>query len=139
MVSIPNLTPYTSFFGFLVGLPTLAATYYQSYRNRRENQEARRRLIYAGNCLEFVHRDGASINVVPLGTLHSLPRCGDIVFLPGDDGAGPDDAQHGAYSVSRVEHIYTRAEDARIFKHQARLIKAIAYVEVISGPAMGMD
>ena len=135
MVSIPHVTPYTSFFGFLVTVPTLAATYYQSWKNRRENHEARRRLAFSGNCLEFVLDDGTSINTVPLETLHSLPRSGDIVLLPSCQDAGLDDVQYGAYTVKRVEHIYTRTEGPKASKGVARLIKAVAHVDVISGPA----
>ena len=36
------------------------------------------------NCLEFVVDDGTCINLVPLETLHSLPKPGDVVLLPGD-------------------------------------------------------
>jgi hypothetical protein len=61
---------YTSFFGFIVGLPTLAATYYQSWKSRRESEEVRRHLVFSGNCLEFILEDGTSINLVPLETLH---------------------------------------------------------------------
>jgi hypothetical protein len=133
MISIPNVTPYTSFFGFLVGLPTLAATYYQSWINRRENQQARRRLIYSGNCLEFVLSDGTSINIVPLGTLHSLPKSGDIVLLPGGDEA-EEGAGYGAYCVQRIEHIYTRSREEKGAGNLARLIKAVAHVDVVSAP-----
>jgi hypothetical protein len=132
MVSIADVSPYTSFFGFLIGLPTLAATYYQSWKSRQETEEARRGLTFSGNCLEFILGDGTSINVVPLETLHSLPRSGDIVLLPGWSDAGSDDARHGAYRVERVEHIYTRTEDLKVSKRRARLIKAVAHVDIIS-------
>jgi hypothetical protein len=134
MISIPNVTPYTSFFGFLVGLPTLVATYYQSWTNRRENQEARKRLIFSGNCLEYVLEDGRLINLVALGTLHSLPRAGDIVLLPGSDGDGLEGSGYGAYCVTRIEHIYTRSKDAKGSDHLARLIKAVAHVDVVQAP-----
>jgi hypothetical protein len=133
MISIPNVTPYTSFFGFLVGLPTLVATYYQSWTNRRENQEARRRLIYSGNCLEYVLEDGTLINLVPLGTLHSLPRSGDIVLLPGSDEGAVEGSGYGAYCVKRIEHIYTRSKDGKRSDNLARLIKAVAHVDVVEG------
>jgi hypothetical protein len=133
MVSIPNVTPYTSFIGFLVGLPTLVATYYQSWTNRRENQEARRRLTLSGNCLEYVLENGTLINLVPLGTLHSLPRCGDIVLLPGSYNGEIEGSAYGAYCVKRIEHIYTRNKDSKGSENLAVLIKAVAHVDVVSG------
>ena len=95
MFPISNVTTYTSFFGFIIGLPTLAATYYQSWKSRRENEEARQSLFFSGNCLEFILQDGTSINLVPLETLHSLPKPGDIVLLPGSGERGLPDVEHG--------------------------------------------
>ena len=37
ILPIPSITPYTSFIAFLIGLPTLVATYYQSWKTRQEN------------------------------------------------------------------------------------------------------
>jgi hypothetical protein len=136
MVSILSVSPYTSFFGFIVGLPTLAATYYQSWKSRRESERARQGLIFSGNCLEFILEDGTSINLVPLETLHSLPKPGDIVLLPGSNDPVSGGVEHGAYSVRRIEHIYTRVEDRKAARGQARLIKAVAHVDMVSGPIL---
>jgi hypothetical protein len=133
MVSILSISPYTSIVGFVVGLPTLAATYYQSWTSRRENERVRQGLIFSSNCLEFVLDDGTTINLVPLETLHSLPQPGDIVLLPGWSESGVNDVGHGAYSVRRIEHIYTRVEDRKAHKGQARLIKTVAHVDTVSG------
>ena len=110
MSSIISLSPYTSLIGFLLGFPTAVGAYYQSWKTRQESRQARQGLIASENCLEFVLEDGASINVVPLESLHSLPKPGDILLLPGH-ARGADQnlnavLSHGAYRVSRIEHIY---------------------------------
>ncbi len=112
----------------LVILPTVGATYYQAWKARREAKEAREGLLHSRNCLEFVTRDGSCINLVPLETLHSLPKPGDILLLPGD-GVG-DDARYtpGAYQVVRIEHIYTPADIKKPQPREARLTKAVATV-----------
>ena len=107
MIPVTSLSPYTSLFSFLVGLPTLVGTYYQSWKAREEAKQARAGLSYSENCLEFNLEDGTTINLVPLETLHTLPEPGDIVLLPGDDSRP---TQHAAYRVSRIEHIYVRVE-----------------------------
>jgi hypothetical protein len=112
----------------MVILPTVGATYYQAWKARREAKEAREGLLHSKNCLEFVTPDGNCINLVPLETLHSLPKPGDILLLPGD-GIG-DDARYtpGAYKVERIEHIYTPAELKKKQPREARLTKAVATV-----------
>ena len=79
-----QFSPYTSIFSFIVGLPTMIGAYYQSWRARKEARLAREGAFYSADCLEFVVDDGTCINLVPLETLHSLPKPGDIVLLPGD-------------------------------------------------------
>jgi hypothetical protein len=112
----------------LVILPTVGATYYQAWKARREAKEAREGLLHARNCLEFVTPDGSCINLVPLETLHSLPKPGDILLLPGD-GLGSDSRyMPGAYKVERIEHIYTPAELKKRQPREARLTKAVATV-----------
>jgi len=139
MISLSGLARYTSIISFVVGLPTTIGTYYQVWRTRRETKEAREGLVYSQNCLEFVMNDGRFVNLVPLETLHSLPKPGDIVLLP---GLGPaSDAEtfaYGAYRVSRIEHIYARVEGIgrqEALPGQARLAKAVAHVELLSGTA----
>ena len=125
---ISTLSPYTSIFSFLVGLPTIFAAYYQSWKARQEAREARESALYSVNCLEFVVEDGTCINLVPLETLHSLPKPGDIVLLPGDGFGKEDELAPGAYRIERVEHIYTRPNERSKRPREARLTKAVAQV-----------
>jgi hypothetical protein len=131
MISIPALAPYTSLFGFMIGLPTLVGAYYQSWKARQESREARQGLLYSQNCLEYTLADGTTINLVPLETLHSLPKPGDIVLLPGT-GPAPHYLNHGAYRVNRVEHIYARVDRTQVTLGHARLVKAVAYVDTLA-------
>ena len=120
-----TVSHYSSLISFCIGLPTVAATYYQSWRTRREAREARQGLVWSDNCLEFVLENGTGVNLVPLESLHSLPKPGDVVLLP---GMGAADG-FGAYRVMRVEHIYARVEGRHALSGQARLAKAVAHVE----------
>ncbi len=122
--SISAISSWTSLLGFFIGLPTLAATYYEAWKTRKEAEAARRPFIVSENCLEFVGDDGEWVNLVPLQTMRTLPRPGDVVMLPGDgvaDGAG-------AYRVESVEFIYTREEENPQQPRQARLTKTVAHV-----------
>ena len=83
MIPIARITSFTSLISFIIGLPTVIATYfYQALRARQEATEARAgAIIHSENCLEFVYdEDGSRINLVPPETLHSLPKPGDIVL-----------------------------------------------------------
>ncbi len=131
MIPVNSVSPYTSIFSFLVGLPTLIGTYYQSWKTRQEAKQAREGLSYSENCLEFNLEDGTTINLVPLDTLHTLPDLGDIVLLPGN--ASP--TQHAAYRISRIEHIYVRVENRHAHYGQARLAKTVAHVDKVSDAA----
>lgn len=128
ILPIAQFSPYTSIFSFLVGLPTIFAAYYQSWKARQEARVARETALYSMNCLEFVVEDGTCINLVPLETLHSLPKPGDIVLLPGDGMDGEDALAPGAYRIERVEHIYTRPDGKSKRPREARLTKAVAQV-----------
>jgi len=128
-LSIPKISPYASLFGFVVGLPTLIGTYYQSWKSRQESREARQGLVYSENCLEFVLDDGTTINLVPLETLHTLPKPGDVVLLPGTPNSLVADPKHAAYRVNRIEFIYTRVENRYAQLGQARLAKAVAHLD----------
>jgi hypothetical protein len=111
----------------LVILPTVAATYYQAFKARKEAREWREG-IHSLNCLEFVVADGSCINLIPLETLHTLPKPGDIVLLPGDGVSGDARFSPGAYRIERMEHIYTPAESKLKRLREARLTKAVALV-----------
>ena len=145
MISLLELSRYTGLVSFVVGMPTTLGTYYQVIKTRREAREARQGLVYSENCLEFVTEAGVFVNLVPLETLHSLPKPGEIVLLPGSpaEAAPNKDFAYAAYRVSRVEHIYAdMARDPRFSRKkredllpgQARLAKAVAHVELLSGP-----
>ncbi len=128
------ISQYSSVVGFMIGLPVLAGTYYESLKARQEARRAREGL-YSLNCLEFVAGDGSCINLVPLVTLHSLPRAGDVILLPGDGKGIDGEFLAGAYLVEKVEHFYTRAEYKGCRPQEARLTKAVAQVTSLN-PAM---
>jgi hypothetical protein len=129
------IAQYASVVGFMIGLPFMMAAYYQSFKARQEARRAREGTLHSLNCLEFVAGDGTCINLVPLETLHSLPREGDVLLLPGD-GVGPASVfLPGAYLVESIEHIYTPAGYKGTRPHEARLTKAVAKVTSLN-PAL---
>src|SRR5579863_9269183 len=73
MIELRTLSFYANIAGFVLGLPTLLATYYESFKARREAKQARKEALHSLHCLEFVSANGACINLVPLETLHSCP------------------------------------------------------------------
>jgi hypothetical protein len=129
------IAQYSSVVGFMIGLPIMAGAYYESFKARQESRRALEGTLHSANCLEFIAGDGTCINLVPLETLHSLPREGDVLLLPGD-GVGPASVfLPGAYLVESIEHIYTFAEPRSTRPHEARLTKAVARVTSLN-PAM---
>jgi len=129
MLPLSQFSRYSALVTFCLGLPTAAATYYQAWKARQEAAEVRAGL-----------EDGCTVNLVPLDTLHTLPRPGEIVLLPGSGGSG-DGMTMGAYRVGRVEHIYARFEGKKMDAKQARLIKTVAHVEslFVSGTVEEVD
>jgi hypothetical protein len=127
LIPISQFSPYTSIFSFVVGLPTLFAAYYQSWKARKEARAAREAAMYSADCLEFVVDDGTCINLVPLESLSVFPKPGDVVLLPGGGFADDEGATPGAYRIDRIEHIYTRPEKLKR-PQEARLTKAVAMV-----------
>jgi hypothetical protein len=132
---IAVISQYSSLVGFMIGLPTVAATYYQSFKARQEARRALEGTLRSANCLEFIAGDGTCINLVPLETLHSLPREGDVLLLPGDGVGTGSVFLPGAYLVEAIEHIYTKSERKGARPHEARLTKAVARVTSLN-PAM---
>jgi hypothetical protein len=65
---------------------------------------------------------------VPLETLHSLPRAGDVILLPGEGVHEVTTCLPGAYLVESVEHFYTHVERRGCRPQEARLTKAVAKV-----------
>jgi len=110
----------------------MIGAYYQSWKGRQEARLAREAALYSVDCLEFVVEDGTCINLVPLETLHSLPKPGDIVLLPGDGTFEEDALAPGAYRIERVEHVYTRPDRKSKRPREARLTKAVAQVTSLS-------
>ena len=119
---------YASILSFAVALPMTIATYYQAFKTRQEARREREGTLHAQDCLEFISGEGDCINLVPLETLHSLPREGDVILLPAY-GVGAD-AKYlsGAFLVESVEHIYTRVDMKGSRPGEARLTKAVAKV-----------
>jgi len=122
------IAQYASVVGFMIGLPVMAGAYYESFKARREARRAREGTPHSLNCLEFIAGDGTCINLVPLETLHSLPREGDVLLLPGDGVGATSQFLPGAYLVESIEHIYSPAESRDARPHEARLTKAVARV-----------
>jgi len=129
------VSQYSSVVGFMIGLPVVAGTYYESMKARRELRRVREGTLHSLNCLEFIAGDGTCINLVPLETLHSLPREGDILLLPGDGVGAASRFLPGAYLVESIEHISSPAEYRRARPHEARLTKAVARVTALN-PAL---
>lgn len=135
-MKIQTLSYIANILAFLVALPITAATWYQALRARQEIRRSREVVIESANCLEFLTADGACVNLVPLETLRTLPRPGDIVFLPGD-GVDADAVHSGAWRVDRVEHIYTHVHRKNARPREARLTQAVAHVTSLHMPASG--
>lgn len=123
-----RISTYSSVISFVIGLPVLAGTYYQSFKARQEASREREGLLHSQDCLEFVALDGDCINLVPLETLHSLPRAGDVILLPGDGILEGAKYLPGAYLIESVEHFYTRVDKKGARPREARLTKAVAKV-----------
>lgn len=135
MIDLLSVSRYTSIIGFTIGFPTVMATYYEAYKARQEARRERDGTLHSMNCLEFVDGDGNCINLVPLETLHSLPKAGEVVMLPGDGVDLNGKNRTGAYVVESVEHIYTKAEYRGARPQEARLTKAVAQVTSLN-PAL---
>ena len=120
--------------GFLIGTPTILATYYQSFKTRQEANRERDGRLHSKDCLEFVSFDGTCINLVPLDTLHSLPREGDVIMLPGGGIGGEGEFLPSAYLVESIEHIYSPAMWKSTRPLEARLTKAVAKVTSLNPP-----
>jgi len=120
---------------FLIGLPTMVAAYYQSWKARQEARVAREAALHSMDCLEFVSGDGHCVNLVPLDTLYALPKPGDVVMLPGHGMGQEGEFAPAAYLVEKIEHIYTPVDAKKSRPHEARLTKAVAQVTSLN-PAL---
>jgi len=134
-----ELSYISNILAFLVVLPTMAATYYQAYKARQEARHEREGRLHSANCLEFVSLDGTCINLVPLETLHSLPRPGDVVMLPAHGLGGTGEFLPGAYLVDSIEHFYSHVEDCKGCRpNEARLTKTVAQVTSLN-PTLAIE
>ena len=127
--SVATITPYADIITFVVGLPTVLATYYQAFKTRQEARRERDGQLHSQDCLEFVSLNGDCINLVPLETLHSLPRSGDVILLPGDGVGSGRNYLPGAYLVESVEHYYTQVDKKGCRPQEARLTKRLDRLE----------
>jgi hypothetical protein len=132
IASAEQISHFTSIIGFTIAMPLTIATYYQSFKTRQEAREARDGTLHSMNCLAFVTEDGSSINLVPLETLHSLPKLGDVVLLPGEGMGAGAKIRPGAYRVERIEHIYSPMAFRKSRPRHARLTKAVAQVSSLN-------
>ena len=73
---ISLLAQYSSVVGFLIGLPAVIGTYYQSYKARQEARREREGTLHSQDCLEFVAGDGDCINLIPLKRCTRCPEPG---------------------------------------------------------------
>jgi hypothetical protein len=125
---INRISTYAELVGFAIGLPAVIGTYYESFKARQEARREREGRLHSLGCLEFVSGDGECINLVPLETLHSLPRAGDVILLPGEGVGASKQFLPGSYLVESVEHFYTRVDRKGCRPQEARLTKAVAKV-----------
>lgn len=121
-----------SILGLLIGLPAILAASYQAYKARQEAQQVREGSMHSRDCLEFIVRDGTTINVVPLETLNWLPREGDIILLPGDGAGSEGGLIPGAYLVESIEHYYAPAMHKMRRRQEARLTKVVCAVTTLN-------
>ncbi len=129
---LDHLGSVASIFSLLFGLPALLAASYQVYKARQEARQIREGWTHSQSCLEFIVRDGTTVNVVPLETLNWLPREGDIILLPGDGTASTSKLVTGAYLVESIEHYYAPATHKRRRRQEARLSKVVCAVTTIN-------
>lgn len=74
--------------------------------------------------VEFYDADRKiGINLVPRWSVQFLPRVGDFVTLPGEDGDG-----RGIFRVKRIMHLFVE-DEAVDFPSQARLLKITIEVQ----------
>jgi hypothetical protein len=132
---ISRISSYMELVGFTIALPAVVGTYYESFKTRQEARREREGRLHSKDCLEFVAGDGDCINLVPLETLHSLPRAGDVILLPCDGVGESKKFLPGAYLVESVEHFYTQVDRKGSRPQEARLTKAVAKVTSLN-PAL---
>ena len=119
----PDLLSLVTNIVTLIGIPSL---WYANRELWKQYREARRIKIVSENCLEFL-APGRAINLVRLDGLPVLPRMGDMVYLPAEDGGEFDS---GSYRVQKLEYFFVRpAEEQCTQPAEAVLGKVVAKVE----------
>ena len=93
----------------LVGIPTLAVATWQLYQDLRERRKLR---IVSDQCLEFYDESlKCGVNLVPLHAVTAIPRAGDTVYLPGEEGPDLKNYGGGVYQVTSVDFSYHPAPE----------------------------
>lgn len=128
-----------SILGLLIGLPAVLAAFYQAHKARQEARQVREGSMHSRDCLEFIVKDGTTVNVVPLETLNWLPREGDFILLPGDGVGNGGEFVTGAYLVESTEHFYAPATHKRRRAQEARLTKVVCTVTTLNPTFAGLD
>ncbi len=134
---LARLSYISNILAFFLILPASAAAYYQAYKLRQEARREREGRLHSANCLEFVAGDGTCINLVPLETLHSMPKPGDVVMLPAHGVGGTGEFLPGAYLVESIEHFYSHEECKDCRPNEARLTKTVAQVTSLNPTLAG--
>lgn len=128
-----------SILGLLIGIPTIVAAFYQAHQARREARQVREGSLHSRNCLEFIVRDGTTVNVVPLETLNWLPREGDLILLPGKGVDSEAEMLPAAYLIDSIEHFYAPATHKRRRPQEARLTKVVCAVTSLNPTFTNVD
>lgn len=136
---LDHLGSISSILGLLIGLPAVFVTLYQLHQARKETRQVIDGTMHIRNCLEFIAGDGSCINFVPLETLHSFPKAGDVILLPGQGVGESSQFLPGAYLVESIEHFYTPATHKGKRPLEARLTKAVCQVTPLNPTFIGLD
>jgi hypothetical protein len=128
-----------SILGLLIGIPTIVAAFYQAHQARQEARQVREGSLHSQDCLEFIVRDGTTVNVVPLETLNWLPREGDLILLPGKGVDSEAEMLPSAYLIDSIEHFYAPATHKRRRPQEARLTKVVCAVTSLNPTFTNVD
>ena len=129
---LDHLGSIASILGLLVGLPAVFAALYQAHKARQEAKQVREGTMHSRDCLEFIVRDGTTVNIVPLETLNWLPREGDVILLPGFGVEREVELVPAAYLVESIEHFYAPATHKLRRPQEARLTKVVCAVTTLN-------
>ena len=128
-----------SILGLLIGIPAIVAAFYQAHKARQEARQVREGSLHSRDCLEFIVKDGTTVNIVPLETLNWLPREGDLLLLPGNGVESEGEMMPAAYLVDSIEHFYAPATHKRRRLQEARLAKVVCAVTTLNATFTNAD